>query len=116
VDLLSGSANQAPPGGRTPSEWFDTANIGKPGPLSQGTLGLQSNYGPPTRNVDFSIFKDFPITERFRMQFRGETFNIANTPQYSFPDNNLSDANFGKVTSTAVGSERHVQFQLRVIF
>jgi hypothetical protein len=125
VNLAGPSADQAPVGGRRPSEWFNTANIAPAGPLSQGTLGLQTNFAPPTRTVDFSIFKDFVLTERFRMEFRGEAFNIGNTPQFNAPDSNYSDCSpvngactgkFGQITSTAVGSERHVQFQLRLLF
>jgi len=108
--------NQAPPGGRRPSEWFNTANFGPPAPLSQGNLGLQTNYEPPTRNVDLSIFKDFPFTERWKLEFRAESFNIANTPQFYFPDHNFGDAKFGQITSTQVGSERHIQFALRLQF
>jgi hypothetical protein len=116
-DLVPGkNPNDAPASGQSPDHWFDTTAVTAPAPLTGGNLGLQSNYAPPTRSVDFSIFKDFRITERFRMEFRAETFNIANTPQYSTPDNNRQDTNFGVVTSTQSGSERHVQFELRMRF
>jgi hypothetical protein len=120
-DLISGSADAAPPGGRTPNEWFNIANIvplsaEKPQPVRNGNIGLQTNHAPPTRTLDFSIFKDFAFTERFRLQFRGEAFNLANTPQFSTPDNNAQDANFGQVSSTQAGSERHIQFSLRLQF
>ncbi len=115
-DIIAGSANAAPPGGRTPSEWFNIANFGPPSPLSQGNVGLQTNYGPPNRTLDFSIFKNFAFTERFALQFRAEGTNIANTPQYSTPDSSLQDANFGRITSTLPGTERHIQFQLRLQF
>jgi hypothetical protein len=108
--------NAAPSGGRRPGQWFNTAAVTAPGPLSEGNLGLQTNYGPPVRNLDFSLFKDFSFTERFKLQFRGETFNLANTPQFSVPDNTLGNAKFGKVTSTSAGSERHIQFALRLQF
>jgi hypothetical protein len=118
-ELIAGdSANAAPPGGRTPNEWFNTANflpVGSQG-LSLGNVGLQSNVGPPTRTLDFSIFKDFPITERFKLQFRAEGTNVANTPQFSAPQNSQTAANFGQITSTQTGSERHIQFQLRLQF
>jgi hypothetical protein len=114
--IISGSYNDAPAGGRTPDEWFNTANFAAPAALSQGNVGLQSNYGPPTRTLDFSIFKSFAITERYALQFRAETTNIFNTPQFSIPDANLQDANFGRITSTSAGSERHIQFQLRLQF
>jgi len=118
ASLISGSANAAPAGGRRASEWFNTANfapLGSQG-LSQGSLGLQTNVGPPTRTLDFSLFKDFPFTERIKMQFRAEGTNVANTPQFSSPDAGQSDANFGKITSTQAGTERHIQFALRLQF
>ncbi len=80
-----------------------SSNYGPPSPLSQGNVGLQTNYGPPNRTLDFSIFKNFPITERFAVQFRAEGTNIANTPQYSPPDSSLQDTNFGRITSTLAG-------------
>jgi Carboxypeptidase regulatory-like domain len=117
-ELVSGSPNAAPPGGRTASEWFNTANFGPTGSqgLSQGNLGLQTNVGPPTRTLDFSIFKDFAFTERMKVQFRAEGTNVANTPQFSAPDTNQQDANFGRITSTQSGTERHIQFALRFQF
>jgi hypothetical protein len=50
------------------------------------------------------------------MQFRAEVFNLANTPQFNFPDSGYGDTNFGKVTSTLPGTERHVQFGLKLLF
>jgi hypothetical protein len=116
-DVVPGQdPNAAPAGGRNPSEWFNIANVMKPAPLTGGNIGLQSQTGPPTRTMDLSLFKDFPFTERWRLQFRAEAFNLANTPQFNTPDNNLQDANFGRVTSTQAGTERHIQFALRLMF
>jgi hypothetical protein len=115
--LVAGTdPNAAPANGRNPSQWFNTANFLAPASLTQGNLGLQSNYGPPVRTLDFSIFKNFAFTERFALQFRAEGTNVANTPQFSVPDLTLGDSNFGKVTSTQTGSERHFQFSLRLQF
>lgn len=115
-ELIAGSPNAAPSGGRTPNEYFNIANFGPPAPLSQGNVGLNTNYGPPTRTLDFSVFKDFAFTERWRLEFRAEGTNIANTPVFNTPDSGLTDANFGKITSTLAGTERHIQFQLRLLF
>lgn len=134
-DLLpGGDPNKAPSGGRSPGtngQWFDVSSFTVAAPLTGGNLGLQSQTGPPTRTLDFSIFKDFAFTERMKLQFRGEAFNIANTPQFSFPDVSLGDAkivptnganpvngngNFGKVLGANVGTERHIQFSLRFQF
>jgi hypothetical protein len=141
-DLVSGNPNAAPSAGRSPGtngQWFDPTGLtvayqnSATGVYTGGNLGLQSNTGPPTRTMDFSIFKDFAFTERFKMQFRAEALNLANTPIYSTPDANLGDAKiaagangtspaingnglFGKVTGANVGTERHVQFSLRLTF
>jgi hypothetical protein len=123
-DAVSGyTAGQAPPGGRNPNEWFDINAYKVAAPLTGGNLGLNSNNGPPTRTLDFSIFKDFVLSERFRVQLRGEAFNLANTPVYSQPDNSLGDSKalggngkFGMITSSVTGTERHMQFALRMTF
>jgi len=113
---ISGDPNAAPSGGRTPSEWFNTANFSAPASLTQGTIGDNRNYGPPLHNMDLSIFKDFPFTERFRLQFRTEIFNLTNTPQFNFPDSGYGDSKFGQITGTLAGTERHVQFSLKFLF
>jgi hypothetical protein len=123
-DIVSGfTANQAPAGGRTPQEWFDVNAYAVAAPLTGGDLGLQAMTGPPTKTMDFSMFKDIAITERFKLQFRTEAFNLGNFAVLSAPDANLSDAkalggngNFGKITSSVTGSERHIQFALRLSF
>ena len=123
-DAISGmNPNAAPANGRDPAEWFDINNVAVPAALTGGNLGLQSQTGPGTRTLDLSVFKDFKITERWKVQFRAESFNFANTPIFNTPDGNLQDArslggngNFGRITSTAPATERHVQFSLRLSF
>jgi hypothetical protein len=116
--LIGKDANAAPSTGRSPDNWFDTTAVALPSTygLANGNLGLQTNYGPPTAVLDASMFKGFRLTERFLVQFRAEGFNVANTPQFSVPDNNKQDTLFGKVTSTQSGTERKFQFSLRLQF
>ncbi len=38
---------------------------------------------PGVRNMDFSIFKTFDLTERWKIQFRAEFFNLSNTPRFA---------------------------------
>ncbi len=112
------SADAAPPGGRRPDEWFDTSNLVAPAPITNGNLGNMTNTGPPGRTLDASLFKDFPINERFRLQFRAEGFNVANTPQFDVTTigfNVSVPANFGKMTGT-LPLERKFQFALRLMF
>jgi hypothetical protein len=51
-----------------------------------GTAGIGTCLGPNTRNVDFSLHKNFKITERISAQFRMEFFNLFNHPLYSAQD------------------------------
>jgi hypothetical protein len=53
-----------------------------------GTAGVGLCSGPPTRNVDFGLDKNFKITERVKVQFRMEFFNLFNHPQYVANDVN----------------------------
>jgi len=116
-DLVQGKdPNAEPAAGRAPGQWFDTGNFLAPASLTQGNLGLQTNYGPSAVNLDFSIAKNFKFTERWKLQFRAESFNLTNTPQFGLPNNNRQDPNFGRITSTNAGSERHMQFALRLEF
>ncbi|GIU73761.1 MAG: hypothetical protein KatS3mg004_0848 [Bryobacteraceae bacterium] len=66
--------------------------------------------------VDFSVFKMFPITERVRMQFRAEAFNLTNTPWFGAPNTTLGSANFGVVSPSQANDPRNVQLSLRLQF
>jgi hypothetical protein len=129
VQGFSGNGNAAPAGGRTPNEWFDTGNYtaaysNQPlGIATGGDVGLQTLTGPSTKTLDFSIFKNFKLTEKFNLQFRGEAINVGNMTVFSNPDANLGDSkayggngNFGVITSSVAGTERHLQFSLRFWF
>jgi hypothetical protein len=118
-DLVAGKdPNAAPSGGRTPDQWFDITAVTRPTAGTYGNLGNYSNYGPGTANLDFSLFKDFSITERYRIQFRAEFFNLTNTPQFRTDNigNQQGASNFGRINETLPGTERHIQFALRFQF
>lgn len=50
-----------------------------------GSAGLFQLRGPGQRNMDFSMYKNFKLTERFVLQFRYEAFNFFNTPWFNNP-------------------------------
>jgi hypothetical protein len=84
--------------------------------LRQGTLGRNVLIGPGARTVDLSMFKNFALTERFKLEFRAEAFNIANHPVYKNPNTDITAGNFGQITDTQLGSERQLQGVLRLFF
>jgi hypothetical protein len=56
-----------------------------PGTRHFGNEGRNSLLGPHFRQVDFSIFKDTPITERLKLQLRFESYNLFNHPNFANP-------------------------------
>ena len=73
-------------------------------------------YGPGQKNMDFSVVKFVPITERVRGEFRTEFFNIFNWANFANPNNNIAvPLTFGKITSTSSGP-RVIQFAFKVNF
>ena len=56
-----------------------------------GNLGRNYFHGPGYNRTDLSIFKDFPITERVKAEFRAQAYNVFNHPQFNNPDTNIHD-------------------------
>jgi hypothetical protein len=99
----------------TPAAWFNTKAFAVPANFTYGQLGRNTFRTDWSRNLDFSLFRDFPIRERLKLQFRAEAFNLTNTPVYAAPVANFSNANFGKVLSTG-NSPRQMQLALKLRF
>ena len=96
-----------------------------------GTSGRNQYYGPGLQNYNFAAAKSFKFTEQIGLQFRSEFFNLFNHTNFANPQNNQSNANFGKITATvgsaiatAVGTTagvtgggpRVIQFSMRLQF
>jgi hypothetical protein len=83
---------------------------------SLGGQGSQAR-GPAYVNLDASLFKDFRFNEYTRLQFRAESFNLANHAQLNNPStlNYLSASNFGEITSDR-GAQRKLQLALKLYF
>ena len=79
-----------------------------------GTAGFNILRGPSRFQWDFGLFRQFPITERFNLQFRAEAFNFTNTPQWGNPQASRDSSAFGEITT--VSGERIFRFGLRLGF
>jgi outer membrane receptor protein involved in Fe transport len=105
---------------RTLQVYFNTSafveNTDSQGNIIPGNAGRNLVEGPGYINLDFSLFKEFAMTERFKLQTRLETFNTFNTPHFSNPGGNMTDAtHFGVITSTD-NNPRVVQIAGKLIF
>lgn len=103
------------PSNKSPKEWINPAGFQLPPQYTFGTLGRDSLRSDRFKNLDLSIFKQFPITERTHLEFRFEMFNATNTPVWAVPVTNHDAPNFGIVTSTA-NTARQLQFGLKLYF
>ncbi|MBI1895480.1 MAG: TonB-dependent receptor [Acidobacteria bacterium] len=56
-----------------------------------GTAGFRILRGPGLVNLDLGVFREFPLGERLRMQFRADAFNLTNTPHFANPGANVSN-------------------------
>src|SRR5579884_2269991 len=100
---------------RSRLEWFNTAAFALPAPYTFGNEGRNNLTGPPLKNLDFIAYKDFLFTERLRLQFRSEFFNIFNHANFGLPNNYVQSASFGVITGTAT-APREIQFALKLNF
>ena len=99
---------------RRPDQWVDPAAFVLPPAGTYGNAGRNILIGPGNRNVDFGMIKNFPIHERYKVQFRAEAFNLFNHPNFNNPNGNVSAATFG--TITAAGAPRVLQLALKAMF
>lgn len=98
-----------------PNAVFPATPFATPGPGSVGNIGRNSLYGPSYTDFDFSLQKNFPVTESMKFQFRADFFNLLNHPNFGLPTGNLSSALFGTIT-TMNGNPRLMQLALRFEF
>lgn len=103
----------------TPDLWLNPAAFEIPldanGNPTFGNLGRNSLQEDGIFNWDVGLMKNFQVTERVRLQFRWEAFNVTNHPSYGTPNTNFSSPDVGKITST-LGLPRQQQLGLRVSF
>ncbi|MGH9629316.1 MAG: TonB-dependent receptor domain-containing protein, partial [Bryobacteraceae bacterium] len=80
-----------------------------------GTVGRNVLFTPGTKQWDFSVNKNFRLAEGHTLQFRFESFNFANHPNWNSPGTNAREPEtFGVVNSA--GTMRENQFALKYLF
>ena len=106
---------KAPDAVRDYTNYFNRANLAIPNANSPfGNLGRNVVYGFPLYQVDFTVAKSFALTERFKLMFRSEFFNLLNKTNFSAPTVDITSAAFGRVSSTF--DPRAVQMALKLSF
>ncbi|MCI0366425.1 MAG: hypothetical protein L0219_21390, partial [Phycisphaerales bacterium] len=99
---------------RSLDRWFNTSAFVPNAPFTYGNAGRNLIEGPGEVNLDFAVFKYFPIREDIRLQFRAEAFNVTNTPAFGVPNAEVGNPVFGVIASA--GRPRNFQLALKLIF
>jgi hypothetical protein len=118
------------PGGKA----FNPAAFTPPSTGDQGDFGRNVLRAFGAWQADVAFQRQFHLTERMGLRFRGEFFNLFNHPNFGPPENNLTDALFGQSTQTLasslgsgganggfsplyqIGGARSIQMALKLVF
>lgn len=109
--------NSTLPGGRG----INPAAFSVPTEVRQGNLERNALRGFSFMQLDFALQRQFGITDKLKLEWRGDFFNLFNSPHF-YVDGNLgsfppfqSNPTFGAATLT-VGGPRQIQLALRLRF
>ncbi len=111
---LVGDPNIEPTDFTNSATWFDKSAFAQP---KAGTFGVQERNllrNPGFWNWDMGLRKNFATTERQRLQFRFEVYNVVNHPNWGTANADPTSGSFGLVTSKS--GNRSLQLALKYIF
>jgi hypothetical protein len=80
-----------------------------------GSLPILAFDGPSQFRIDLALSKRFRFADRYAFEFKGEAFNLTNTPSFFIGDMNINSETFGRITSVNLGS-RVIQLSGRFDF
>lgn len=99
---------------KTFSKFFNTACYANTAVNTFSNQSRNSLRGPRNTNMDASVFKEFPIHDRLKFQFRTDAFGVMNHPLPANPQNSVTSSTYGQVTSW--GGARTLQFSGKILF
>jgi hypothetical protein len=109
-----------PAGGSTPARWINPAAFSTPAAQTFGNLGRNAFRAPGISQLDLGLSKYVSLTERMSIRLRADVFNVLNRAQFGAPNADLSNSNFGVITTTisnyATGRGTPREFQLSAKF
>lgn len=114
-------------GAHTIQHWANAAAFTNPTPLTSGSAapgdfsylggGPAQIVGPIFHRADFSLSKQWTIAESMALRFRGDAFNITNTPNFSQPGNlSFNSTSFANISSNRDTPNDPREIQLGVDF
>jgi hypothetical protein len=114
-DIVPGEKISLPRNERSVDRWFNDKAFRAPAPFTFGNAGRNIIPGPGNNLFDFALHRRFRLGEGRTLEFRAESFNLFNHPNYGIP---LPFADFGPFFGriVSVGDPRRIQFALRFDF
>jgi hypothetical protein len=88
-------------------------------PFADGNSGRGILDAPGTQNINLTLLKNIPVSERKSFQFRWEVFNVFNHPNFILMDRLYNETAAGYLTTVAAsgqGGPRIMQFSLKYLF
>jgi len=108
---------------RIPSHWFNVGCFVEPAFDTYGNAGVGYLDTDGTKDVDFSVVRNFVIHENLRLQFRAEAFNLLNSVNFGQPGAGFAAGSgaAGQVSSvygvvSSAGAPREIQFALKLMW
>jgi hypothetical protein len=112
-NLVAGANPSLPASQRTITEWFNTSAFVNPPDYTIGAAPrtLPATRGPRYSNTNFSLMKLFALRENWKLQIRGEAFDLFNHPNFNNPGTSFvpnaagtnSSASFAEISSSLNG-------------
>jgi Carboxypeptidase regulatory-like domain len=106
----------------SPNRYYDPNAFVVPPNGTYGNVGRDVLPGPGLATFDFSALKNFKVTEKVKLQFRSEFFNILNHTNFSTPNpvvftsaNSAASSTAGTISATSTTS-RQIQFGLKLLW
>src|SRR5262249_51479041 len=100
---------------RSINRWFDLTAFAPTGCICFGDSGRNILRGPGLMSLDFGVSRTFSIAERYRIEFRAESFNLMNHPNFGIPNMAVGNQQAG-IISTVVSPERQNQLAVKLRF
>jgi hypothetical protein len=84
--------------------YFDPSVFAQPALGAFGDTRRDEFRGPGIFDADFSVFRNFKLTERFTFQFQANMFGLTNTPRFNNPNAGCGSGAAGSLCSTAAAT------------
>ncbi|MGO9260817.1 MAG: carboxypeptidase regulatory-like domain-containing protein [Bryobacteraceae bacterium] len=114
-NIVPGQSIALPRSPRTAAEFFNTGAFSAPAPYTFGDAGRDIIPGPGNNIFDLALSRQFHIREHHTVEFRANSFNVFNHPNWGIPGPNPDFGPFfGRIFAS--GPPRQMQFALRYDF